>query len=416
MMSDEKTVHGLKLNCGSAYLLRDKSGVLDAYDSVILNFGNYIATPEIDAKLKAKGGRMNFGNSEIIPIKGEIVSLDGGAILDGGEDFSGRFVFVKGDLFIREGAGKTLETVEAVLAAGTVYYAKSLSLSSSPKVRGRKKAYPDGDWPMGGNFTLHEVLGMAPPEETKIFVSGELSAFDGDDFTAAGERKLHIDSGSLFASEPLAATHKEFFTAGKNELVPEGFMATGDLNMGSGEAALYGPKIYVRGDLTLQEQDGAALQGLEAVIVTGTVNLPASLAASFRKIGKAKDYKITGGNIHEINGAESLSHEQLAAVKAAGKKLDISVNGALFFGDDVTPDDMDAIGSLSYNGMVIISNEAKAGLAAKIKAANGLMGDPALIKMVTGESVEELVRRYREGRDSEDDGWTTVNVGEYILV
>jgi hypothetical protein len=118
---------------------------------------------------------------------------------------------------------------------------------------------------------------------------------------------------------------------------------------------------------------------------------------------------------------EHISHEQLAAMTEKGEKITLTVNGCLVFSPDVTPQDMEVVASLSYNGIVLIPGAAKGALSLKIKEANGLMGDPEELKTLTGLSIEDLVKQHIGGKDEEDgedknDGSTQINLGAYILI
>jgi hypothetical protein len=101
-----------------------------------------------------------------------------------------------------------------------------------------------------------------------------------------------------------------------------------------------------------------------------------------------------------------------------GEKIALTVNGCLIFSPDVTPQDMEVVASLSYNGMVLIPGAVKGALSSKIKETNGFMGDSEELKNFTGLSVEELVKQHIGGKDenNNDDGSTQINTGTYILI
>jgi hypothetical protein len=167
----------------------------------------------------------------------------------------------------------------------------------------------------------------------------------------------------------------------------------------------------VQGDLDFEEKDSGLLEELEAIIVKGRANLPASCAKAFRKIGKADEYYVFEGSLHAVNGREQFTHDQLKTMVERGERLTITVNGYLEFTEDVTADDMDAIAALSYNGMVVIPGSARGALSPKIKSANGNMGDAASLKKLTGLSPEELAEEQDGGASA-----VRINSGVYTLI
>jgi hypothetical protein len=81
-----------------------------------------------------------------------------------------------------------------------------------------------------------------------------------------------------------------------------------------------------------------------------------------------------------------------------GEKIALTVNGCAIFSSDVSHQDMEAIASLSYGGMLLIPGAAKSALSSKIKKAEGFMGDSEELKTLTGFSVEELIKQYTGGK------------------
>jgi hypothetical protein len=193
---------------------------------------------------------------------------------------------------------------------------------------------------------------------------------------------------------------------------------TGSLK--SAELAVYGPKLYVSGDFTLEAGDIPLLEKVESIIVKGRATLPASAAETFRKKGRAGSYRVLEGRLHEINGFEQYSHGQLAESVSAGEKLILEVNGCLLFDEDVTAEDTACIAALSYNGAVLVPARAKAALTSKVRGANGFMGDPALIEKLTGRSIRDFIAGHMDGdsrENKQDDGTAfKINTSTYLLI
>jgi hypothetical protein len=400
-MNEERT---LSVNCGLACLLEDKQGILDGSDRVEINCGTAIVSKEINAKLTAKSAAINSGDLRVCDIKGEIIQLDK-AVIDGGADFKGLFVIAKDDLVVRPDGVKAIAEAEGVIALGTIYYPESASLSSFIKVSGEKRPYPDDAQVVLGDHKLESLLSGAKAKH--IWVSGRITALVKKAMEKAKETGLVFSSKKLFTYEGLDETYGQLFNCPDRILVPDGHEIAGKIN--SGELPLYGRKIYVDGDFSMEEKDIPALQDVESIIVRGKARLPSSAAKIFREKGRAESYFVFEGRLVEVNGFEQLSHGQLAAAVEKGEKITLLVNGCLLFEDDVTSEDTECIASLSYNGSVLVSGQTKAALALKVKTGNGFMGDASKLEELKGNSIKDIVRNYKK------EGSTMLNMGTYIL-
>jgi hypothetical protein len=394
-MNEEKK--SLTVNCGLACLLEDKQGMLDGYDVVKINCGTAIISREMNALLAAKSAVINSGDLRVCDIKGEIIQLDK-TVIDGGADLSGLFVIAKDDLIFRPDGVKAIAEAEGVIALGTIYYPESANLSSLIKVSGEKKPYPDDAQVVLGDHKLESLISMAKAKH--IWVSSRITALDKKAMEKALETGLVFTSEKLFTYEGLNDTYGSLFKCPDRTLVPDGHEIAEKIN--AGELPLYGKKVYVDGNFSMEEKDMPALEEVESIIVRGKASLPSSAVKLFREKGKAEKYFVFEGRLVEINGSQQFSHSQLAALVVKGEKLTLQVNGGLLFDDDVTAEDVECIAALSYNGSVLVSDKVKAALASKVKSGNGFMGDPS-VKDPAGNSKKE------------EKGKTTFNMGMYIL-
>ena len=406
-MNEEKI---LSVNCGLACLLEDKHGILDNYDRVEINSGTVIVSAELNAKLTAKSAAINAGDLRVCDIRGEIIQLDK-AVIDGSADLKGLFVIAKDDLVVRPDGINALAEADEVIALGTIYYPGSAKLSSLIKVSGEKRSYPDDALVVLGDHRLESLLSTAATgAKTKhIWVSGRITALDKKAMEKAKEMGLVFSSAKLFTYEGLNETYGPLFNCPDRILVPDGHEVAGKIN--ASELPLYGKKIYVDGDFTMEEKDIPALSEVESIIVRSKASLPSSAVKIFREKGRAESYFVFEGRLVEVNGFQQLSHGQLAPLVEKSEKITLLVNGCLLFDDDVTSEDTECIAAMSYNGTVLISGRAKAALASKVKTGNGFMGDPSKMEELTGSSVKDLAGNSKK----EEKGKTTFNMGTYIL-
>ena len=412
-MSEKKQ---LTVNCGLACLLEDRQGVLDNYDKIRINSGTMVVSSAINAKLSAKSAVINTGDMRICDVKGKIIQLDKGAVIDGGTDLKDLFVIARDYVVVKPDGIKALADAEELVALGDVYYPQSCQLSSLTKVSGKKRAYPDNAFLIFGDHDLENILYEARDDKKHIWVSGRITALDKKVLEKAKSLGLFFYSADILTYEGFYQMYGDFFNCAKKTLVPDGHEITGNLN--ASELSLYGKKIYIQGKFTMEEKDMPALNEIESIIVKGKANLPSSALKVFKEKGRADSYFVFEGRLVEINGFEQFSHNQLAASSIAGEKITLRVNGCLHFNDDVTAEDIGCIASLSYNGTVLVSDRIKAALTSKVKTGNGFMGDPSSVSEMTGMNFRDMFKNPHNAEDNSqnsDEGKVTLNLGTYIL-
>jgi hypothetical protein len=408
----EETKKTLNVNCGLACLLKDREGILDNYDRVKINCGTAIISTAINAKLNAKGAAINCGDMQVRDIKGEILMLDKGAVIDGSTNLKDLFIVAKDTLLITKDGMKNLIEAEGLIAVGTVFYPESADTAALIKISGDKRAYPDDAQVILGDKTMENIIGSLKPDKKHIWISGRLTALEKKALENIHSRGYTVSCAKLFTYEGLDAEYGSIINCQEKTLVPDGYEITGKIS--EGELGLYGKRIYVDGNFFMNENDIPALQEIESVIVKGKASLPASAVKIFKSKGKAGEYFVFEGRLVEINGFEQFSHSQLEASNEKGEKLSLFVNGCLVFDADVTAEDTDCIASLSYNGSVLLPGQARVALASKVKTGNGFMGAPAMMEELTGQSVKDLFQGKSEKAD-ENSGGTSINLGTYIL-
>jgi hypothetical protein len=400
----------LAVNCGLACLLRDQEGVLDTYDKVTINCGTFIASREVYAKLAAKHAQLNTGDVQIKEVTGTILQLDANTVIDENVNLKGLFVLVSGSLIVKGGGLAKLGEAEGIIVLDNLYYPVSGDLASLARVSGQKRPYPDGAHVLLGDQTLAKALAAIPPGLTHLWIDGTLSALDAKALESAKAAGIRIDCGSLFTYEGLYAAYGGLFRCPEPVLVGDGYEITG--NIEAVKLPLYGPKVYVNGDFSMEAKDLPLLEALEAIVVRGRATLPVSAVRTFKTKGRAGDYEILDGRLVTINGNVQWGHRQFAG--APEEKLIVTVNGCLRFDDDVTEEDLDCIAALSCNGAVLLPSRLKGVLAPRIKNANGFIGDEAEFEKMTGRNIKDYAAKAMD--DAMGDNVTRINTGSYILI
>jgi hypothetical protein len=409
----------LKINCGTAILFKDERGILDSHERISLNCGDLLVASEINAKLLEKNAHINSGSIEVLDITGEVSQLAPNTVIDGTVSYAGRFIITLGNLLVQGRGVESLSEATGVFVENVLFYPASSNLSCLAKVRGKLRAYPDDAQVMLGSYDLEKQVANAARDKKHIWVSDTITALDEAPLAKARRDGLKFTAQTLFTYEGFNDTYGELFTVNERTLVPDGYEVAESVE--EGKLVIYGTKLYVKGDLTLNECDADELAEKEAIIVQGRANLPSSCVKAFRRIGKAAAYCIEDGLSREINGFEEFTHAQLQMMVQRGEKISVKLNGFLRFTDDVTPEDMECIRSLSCDGMVIIPNEARGALGSRIKASNGIIIDSLdslkhfvesggvqfpFIKNIMGEFM---------GEGEADEAVTHINTGTFVL-
>jgi hypothetical protein len=354
--------------------------------------------------------RLNTGDIRIKEVKGKILELDSGALIDGKMDFKDLFVVALGNLVLKGGGLGVLAGAEGGIVTGTLFYPEPDDPAALAKISGHKRAYPGDAYPLLGDYDLEKALAAVPKGSGHIWVSGKITALNRKNLENAKAGNLKLSCASLFTYEELDASFGGIFDCPDRTLVPDGCRICENLE--SAQLPLYGPRIYVTGNFAMDEKDLPLLEEIESITVRGEAKLPASTTRFFREKGRAESYYVFEGRLHEINGHARYSHAQLAAINSAGEKISLVVNGCLVFDEDITEEDAACITSLSYNGAVLVPSGLRAALVSKVKAANGFMGDPADYEKLNGCGARENSAVPDEG----DGGSRSINTGTFMLI
>ncbi|MDR2419162.1 MAG: hypothetical protein LBD79_08915 [Treponema sp.] len=407
----------LQINCGTALMFKDERGILDSHEHILLNCGNLLIASTIKIKLLEKNAHINSSSIEVLDITGEITQLAPNSVIDGTVSYAGCFVIALGNLMVQGKGVESLREATGAFVEGALFYPTSSNLSCLAKVRGKLRAYPDDAQVVIGSSDLEKLVVNAARDKKHIWVSDTITALDEAPLVKARRDGLSFTAQSLLTYEGFNDTYGELFTVNEHTLVPDAYEVVESVQ--EGEFAIYGPKLYVKGDLTLNERDADELREKEAIIVKGNANLPSvACVKAFQRIGKAAAYCIMDGSRREINGFEEFSHALLQSMVQRGEKISLDVDGFLRFTDDVTPEDMECILSLSCNGMVIIPNEARGALESRIKARNGVIGESLESLKSVMENVSAqfpFVKKYMECSIGDETDVTHINTGTFVL-
>ena len=417
ILTDNDGKKGLVVNCAKALVLSDREKFIEGFDSVMFNCGAFFGSNKVYASLMSKKAVINSGVNTVREIKGEIAQLSDDIEINENMDFTDKFVVCPGRIIVRGDGGKALENAEGVYVGRALYYPAESEAGFLAKVIGKSIAYPKDAALFIGDKKMEELLYGAFDGKKYIWVDGEITVMNERVLIKAKEKDLSISAKSLFIRESLNDAYGSLFYAEKRVIAPDGYEIVSDLTLTAGEAALYGPRVFVRGDLLVNKKDVGSLDALESIIVTGTATIPASSVSVFRAIGKAEAYELIEDDISEkveLNGFQTVGRDYLQALIRKNEAISVKVRGALLFNEDVTAEDMDAISSIEINGVVVIPEAAQGGLALKAKKVNGTLVTIETLTRLTGLSLTDIIAKIQSGGVSANN--TVINTNTYILV
>lgn len=363
----------LVVNCGVAIVKKYRE-IFDGYDEIQINAGSALFNSEVYNQLNRKKLTVNTGSSKVLDKDYEIIYLGETARLNKQTDYAGCFLIAE-DLIITPEAVPGLIHVSGMMAE-KIFCPDTLPAAVRKLCNAEEIIVYDADTMLEmESITLDEAYMQKLAGYTKIHVDGDIDALHA---TALKQAK---DMGLQFTCEDLriyAGDYAEYaglFTAENNTLVPDGWQIAPKGDSLKKLFALYGEKVHVCGDMRFVPEDQRLLENMEGLTIEGEAYIPMDILPAFRKIGKADTIHLYEGTLWEISGAETITHEQLQAALQAGKQFTIYSKGHLSFTEDVTVQDLDAVISLSYKGIVVVKGSIQPFLRGKVTEGKGMMTD-----------------------------------------
>lgn len=416
----------LHVNAGSVLLLNDRNNTLDQYEKISFNAGSVVATSALYASVASKG-QFNAGSTHIIDTTAEIVYHKGLFVADGSE--LGNVYLVCDSLHVLPGADKAM----AKLAGGTVFNAiyKASSVDSACLAKLTAKNTFDVADDAILRFDSLRLTGDAVSSLVSggnYFVNATVYASDEQALATLRKNGIHIACKELFIAENLLADYAQLFTAEKLTTVPAGFAIVKDGDSLLNLYANHGDKIYLLGGLSIQSNDEAHLDYFEKIIACKRVSVPLALLAKAKKVISCDKFRVYEGELLDVEGFQTISHDMLSAASAAGIRYTLQVNGFALFNEDVTTEDIKAIASISVNGAISAPSALHAHLSQVSTGIDGMMmGSIPEIKALLASLPEgvsdmagaqippQMAQLFGMDGDKQNDDLATINTGSYVL-
>lgn len=268
---EKKTV----INTGVCDVRKVSEEALASYGELSINAALVLADSRSRALLAQHS--VNLNCAKVLDVEGDvqISTVNGSAQIKSTDVPTGkRYLIVNGSLEIGPDTRQALEQYVGIMVNGSVTYPESLSGALGMlTVNGSTNCYPDGAVVLKRRAVIDRLFALRA-REALYWAGKRLVMVDPRLDPAALEAK-----GARFsAREAILAESKVEGLIGLLDekadiiIVPDGTaVVQDDVTLDSGTWKKYGSKLYIIGDLTVEQEGAAALEGLEYLNVRGDV-------------------------------------------------------------------------------------------------------------------------------------------------
>ena len=291
----------LMINCGDCDARSVSEETLLAYESIVINAGTVIVTPESKDLLNRYAVTMNCG--DVLELEKDVMlkSVNGSTQIKSTDAVPGKtYLNVNGSLEIGPGTEKVLEQYAGISVNGSVTYPESMSgYLGMLSVNGSTVCYPDGAVVLKRSAVIDKLFALRAKEKLywsarrMVMVDPEL---DGGKLAARGVR--FSTKEVILAESKVEELIDLIDEQAEIVIVPDGTrVVLDDVELSSVTLKQYGTKLYIVGDLKVPKDAGETLAGLEYLNVRGD----ACTTSELRDLLMEKAVQITG-DVRVIRG------------------------------------------------------------------------------------------------------------------
>ena len=272
------------LNCGACDARNVSEATLAAYESIVINAGDIIVTPESRELLNRYAVTMNCGDVLELEKDVKIRSVNGSAQIKSTDVAPGKtYLEVNGSLEIAPNTEKVLEQYVGIKVNGSALYPQSMGgCMGLLSVNGSTVCYPDDAVILKRNAVIDKMFTLRAKDRL-YWAARRMIMVDPN-----------LDAGKLAAKGARFSTKEVILAESKTEamadlidekaeivIVPDGTrVVLDDVELSDGILKQYGRKLYVIGDLRVPQESGDTLAAMEYLNVRGN----AAVAAEWKSL------------------------------------------------------------------------------------------------------------------------------------
>jgi hypothetical protein len=398
----------LVINAAVCDARRVSETVLGSYKDISINAAVVLVSQETKDLLAKYNVTMNTAEVLEAPKDIDIMVQNGAYEINDSTLLSKPVILItNGSLNIETRSQEVLEKFTYIHANGSVSYPDDIT-DKLPiiKVNGSIESYPGDAIKLSSNLVLDKTFILRAKGE-KYYVKDKVVIPDKDlDVTPLIElgarfitRKAVIDESILEEALPLFDERVEIKT------IPDGLAYTDGRVLDKALIRKHGDSLYVDGDLHIDLENEAALDGLSRAKVEGTVLISSKLVDKFH------DKDVEYNAIEEVKGHRMGAKGFMTIDKRILDRYEDGIRigecGIVMIKDDITPEDIVEKLEFIACGVVICSEEQK-GTVETVSKDVGMIMDNQQVNLGT---FNKLV----EGPDLGDKDTKVINAASYTM-
>ena len=246
---------------------------------------------------------------------------------------------VNGNLKILPGAEEVLKNYDKILVNGSVTYPESLRTSLNMlSVNGCCNVYPDDCVVLEESFSVDKYFPLRAREGSKYYAREEVIFAEEDaDISKLVKKEVQFVTGQVLVAEALAEKAIPLFDERvKLIVIPQGeALVAGDVTLTEELVERKGKRLYVHGNLTINEDSSDALAKVEKLTVENTIFIKKSMTEALKRVDvTCKELQLLRKKV-ENKASMTVDGSLLAGIPEG---LSIRNVGKLKITEDVTPE------------------------------------------------------------------------------
>lgn len=282
------------INCGDCDARNVSEETLAAYESIVINAGTVLVTPEAKNLLNRYAVTMNCGDVLELEKDVKLSQVNGSAQIRSSDMVPGRtYLVVNGSLEIGPNTEKVLQQYAGISVNGSVTCPESMgSYLNMLSVNGSTVCYPDEAVVLKRNAVIDKTFVLRAKKKLywsakrMIIVDPELDAA-----ALAAKGATFSTKEVILAQSKVEALIDLIDEQAEIVIVPDGTaVIRDDVELDDTVLRKYGTKLYIIGDLHVPKEAGEALTKLEYLSVQGD----AGVTEQWKELLLEKADRITG--------------------------------------------------------------------------------------------------------------------------
>ncbi len=289
------------VNCGNCDARSVSEETLAAYDSIVINAGTVVVTPESKDLLNRCNVSLNCGKVLELAKDVRLHSVNGSAQIRSTDLMpENTYLYVDGSLEIGPGTEKVLEQCAGISVNGSVLCPESMSgRLGKLDVNGSTDCYPDDAILLKRSAVIDRLFALRA--RNKCYWSARRMFMVDSELDPAALRAKGVTFSTrevIVAESKVESLIELIDEKAQIIVVPDGTaLVPDDLELDGTTVKKYGTRLYVTGDVKIRRESGEVLSQLEYLNIRGDVTVPESL----KELLEEKATQIAG-NIRVMRG------------------------------------------------------------------------------------------------------------------